>query len=173
MNKIKNLSYNKIIYKIYYCDICGLINFFKLNEKIIDNFETLMKIHRPKDINFTYTKIINEDIYSHFDYNIQTFYQIIYNPINYDIVTIARINVDNKEKKCGLSMIHTNIKYRNQQFCQKNINLLLKNTKNFKYKYILYVDKDNIPAIKCYKKCNFIITKLLDDKNLYLMENKN
>jgi len=74
--------------------------------------------------------------------------------------------------KCVLTMVHTNEKYRNLKFCQKNINLLIKNMfdnfKNIK-KYILYVDKDNIYAIKCYEKCNFIIIELKKD-NKYLME---
>jgi ribosomal protein S18 acetylase RimI-like enzyme len=36
-------------------------------------------------------------------------------------------------------------------------------------KFALYVDKENIPAIKCYEKCGFEIKELVKDK-AYLME---
>lgn len=172
MNITKTFSHNKIKYKFIFCDICGLINFFKLNQKFIINFENLVKNHRPDDINFTYTKIIDEDIRNSSQNKTKIFYQLIYNYVNFDIITLARIHILPKDKKCKLSMVHTNIKYRNQKFCQKNIILLLSNTKNFQYisKYSLYVLENNIPAIKCYEKCGFNIIEFIKDKNYYLME---
>ena len=68
-------------------------------------------------------------------------------------------------------MVHTNSNYRNLQFCQKNISMFLSNITiiNPINKFALYVDKENIPAIKCYEKCGFEIKELVKDK-AYLME---
>jgi hypothetical protein len=38
MNKIKNFTHNKTKYKYIFCDIHGLIDFFKLDLRIIQNF---------------------------------------------------------------------------------------------------------------------------------------
>ena len=140
------------------------------------NFEKILKSHRPHDIDFTYTKIINEDIQAYLYEKATTFYQIIYNPNTFDFITIGRGIIKNNPDSivCVLSMIHTNSAYRNKKFCQKNISLLIQNinkiTKSID-KYVLSVDKDNIPAIKCYEYCGFQIVKA--HKELYLMELNN
>ena len=119
----KAITNNKIKCKYYFCDIHGLIDFFKINEKLIYSFENIMKIHRPTDTNFVYTKIFNEDIIVYHMYGFVVLYQLIYNPVNFEIITVGRIGI-NKEM-ADFSMVHTNINYRNQKFCQKNINLFI------------------------------------------------
>ena len=114
----KAITNNKIKCKYYFCDIHGLIDFFKINKKLIYSFENIMKIHRPNDINFVYTKIFNEDIIVHHMDGFVVLYQFIYNPTNFEIITVGRIGI-NKEM-ANFSMVHTNINYRNQKFCQKN-----------------------------------------------------
>jgi len=174
MNKIKTFTHKNKKYKYTFCDIYGLIDFFKSNIIFTENFEKLLKAHRPGDIDFKYTKIINEDLQIYWFDKAITYYQIIWNPENLDLVTIARANLlenNNNTKECILSMIHTNFDYRNLQFCQKNISMFLLNIKkiNTINKFVLYVDKDNIPAIKCYEKCGFEIKELVKNK-AYLME---
>ena len=70
MKIIKIITNNKNKYKLYFCDVYGLIDFFKLDKKIIINFEKIMKIHRPNEQNFKYTTIFNEDIISYLTYKI-------------------------------------------------------------------------------------------------------
>jgi hypothetical protein len=132
-----------------------------------------MKVHRPDDINFKYTKIINEDIQSFlFDKSI-TYYQFIYNPENFEIISIARGSILSNpgSKVCMLSMVHTNSIYRNKQFCKKNINFLVQNVNSIQSlnNFCLYVNKDKVSAIKCYEKCGFNIIKLHKSTH-YLME---
>ena len=172
MNKTKTFTHNKSKYKYIFCDIAGLIEFFKLDLRIIPNFESIIKAHRPNDIDFKYTKIINEDIQVYLYEKAITYYQIIYNPENYEFVSISRGMCMNKpdSKICMLSMVHTNSLYRNQKFCQKNINYLIQNVNSIESldKFALYVEKDNVSAIKCYEKCGFV--NISTHKTQYLME---
>lgn len=174
MNEIKTFTHKNKKYKYIFCDIHGLIDFFRSNIIFTENFEKLLKIHRPTDINFKYTKIINEDLQIYWFDKAITYYQFVWNPDNLDLITIGRANLlekNNNTNECVLSMIHTNSDYRNLQFCQKNISMFLSNIKTIHdiKKFTLYVDKDNIPAIKCYEKCGFEIKELVKDK-AYLME---
>jgi hypothetical protein len=178
MNQIKKISHKNKKYKYIFCDINGLINFFKSDILFVTNFEKLLQDSR--DENFKYTEIINENINTYWLEKAQTYYQIIWNPSNLDLITIVRAKVlkkkDNNTKECILSMVNTNIQYRNLQFCQKNISMLKKNLQSINpikpiNKFILYVIKDNIPGIKCYEKCGFTIIELIKNKK-YLMETK-
>lgn len=169
----KIITNNKNKYKLYFCDIYGLIDFFKLDEKIIINFENIMKAHRPNDQNFKYIKIFNEDIMVYHMYKFTVFYQFIFDPKNYEIITMVRIGIDNDKKIVELSMVHTNENYRGKKFCQKNINYFIGNILSCKKfnnikKFSLYVRETNISAIKCYEKCGFVIKS--KDKEHYLME---
>lgn len=146
----------------------------KSDLRVIPSFESILKSHRPNDIGVKYTTIINEDIQVYLYEKATTFYQIIYNPETFDFVTISRGIILNKSnsKVCTLSMVHTNSSYRNQQFCQKNISLLVKNinkTVKSLNKFVLSVEINNIPAVKCYKNCGFVIIKT-QKKIYYLME---
>jgi hypothetical protein len=167
----KSIINNKLKYKYIFCDIYGILDFFKINEKLIYSFENLMKDHRPNDKNYNYTKIFNEDIITYHINGFTFLYQFIYDPQNFEIITIARIGIN--MKSAVFSMVHTNINYRGQKFCQKNINLfinnicLIKKYKNIKI-FSLYVLDTNIPAIKCYETCGFIIKS--NNKQYYLME---
>ena len=177
MNQIKKISHKNKKYKYIFCNIIGLINFFKSDRLFVTNFEKLLQDRR--DENFKYTEIINENIQDYLLNKVQTYYQIIWNPANLDLITIVRAKLskkDNNTKECILSMVETNYQYRNLQFCQKNISMLKKNCQSIKpikpiNKFILYVIKDNIPAIKCYEKCGFKIIELIKNKK-YLMETK-
>ena len=169
----KTVVNNKNEYVLYFCDIHGLIDFFKLNEIFISNFENIMKVHRPVDKNFKYTKIFNEDIIMYQLEKITILYQIIINPENFDIITIGRIGIKNDKNNGEFSMIHTNEKYRGQQFCKLNISNFIKNVISYEKfntlkKISLHVRKTNIPALKCYENNGFIIVS--DDKEHYLME---
>jgi RimJ/RimL family protein N-acetyltransferase len=169
----KTITNDKKKYKLYFCDVYGLVDFFKLDEKIISNFENIMKAHRPIDQNFKYTKIFNEDIMVHHKYKFTVWCQFIYDPKNYEIMTMGRIGIDDKKKIVELSMIHTNENYRGQKFCQKNINNFIGNILSCKNytgikKFSLDVRETNIPAIKCYEKCGFVIKS--KDKEHYQME---
>ena len=169
----KTITNNKNKYKVYFCDVYGLIDFFKINEKIINNFENIMKAHRPNDQNYKFSKIFNEDIMTFHMVGFTILYQFIYNPKNFEIITIARIGIN--KGLAEFSMVHTNINYRGQKFCQKNINLFMNNIitiKNYKgiKKFSLDVRITNIPAIKCYETCGFVIQS--NDKDHYLMEKK-
>ena len=123
----KTITNNKKKYKLYFCDIYGLIDFFKLDQKIIINFESIMMTHRPNDQNFKYTKIFNEDIIVYHMYKFTVLYQFIFDPKNYEIITMVRIGIDVNKKIVELSIVHTNEKYRGQKFCQTNINYFVKN----------------------------------------------
>lgn len=170
---IKSIINNKNKYKLFFCDIYGLIDFFKINEKIINNFEIILKAHRQNDIDCKYIKIFNEDIMIHHMYKLTIYYQFIYNQKNFEIITMARIGIDNIKKYGEFSMVHTNHIYRGQKFCQKNINLFMNNILSFKNnnqikKFSLYVRQTNIPAIKCYESCGFEIKS--KEKEYFLME---
>ncbi len=166
----KSFTHNKKKYNYIFADIHGLIEFFKLDLRIIPNFENLLKAHRPNDVDIKYTKIINEDIYAYLYEKVTTYYQIIYNSKTWDIITIARGNVLYDSGVCMFSMIHTNSSYRNQKFCQKNINLFICNLKSMSVKkFSLYVEIDNVAAVKCYENCGFKIIKVHKEK-YYLME---
>lgn len=167
----KTISNNKLKYKVYFCDIYGLIDFFKINEKLIHSFENIMKAHRPNDKEYKYTKIFNEDIMTYHMFGFNILYQFIYDSKNYEIITVARIGI-NKEL-AEFSMVHTNFNYRGKKFCQKNMNLFMDNiikTKNYNKikKFSLYVRNSNIPAIKCYEACGFV--KKSHEKDHLLME---
>lgn len=182
MNITKILTHNKTKYKYIFCNIHGLIDFFKKDFKIIANFESIMKDHRPHDQDFKYTKILHEDIQSVLYENTTTYYQFIYDPRTLEFITIIRGMILDTliSLVCMISMVHTNSAYRNQKFCQKNIKLFMSNVNstisNKKSdqieKFCLYVDKDNVSAIKCYEKCSFKIIKLHKEK-YYLMERNN
>ncbi len=166
----KSFTHNKNKYKYIFGDIHGLIDFFKLDIRIIPNFENLLKAHRPNDVDFKYTKIINEDIDAYLYQKVTTYYQIIYDPKTWNLITIARGNILPESNVCMFSMIHTNSSYRNQKFCQKNINLFICNLKSISInKFALYVEIDNTPAVKCYENCGFKIIKVHKEK-YYLME---
>lgn len=176
MNQIKKISHKNKKYKYIFCDIIGLINFFKSDKLFVTNFEKLLQDRR--DENFKYTEIINENIKDYWLDKTQTYYQIIWNPANLDLITVVRAKLLKKDNtnQFILSMVETNIQYRNLQFCQKNISMLKKNLQSINpikpiNKFILYVIKDNIPAIKCYEKCGFTIIELIKNKK-YLMETK-
>ncbi len=169
----KAITNNKIKYKYYFCDISGLIEFFKLNENLIYNFEDMLRNHRPNDKDIKYTKIINENIMDYHINNFETFYQFVYEPKTFEIITMSRISI--KKDLAVISMVNTNVKYRGKKFCQKNMTIFLSNIanifkgKNLVKKFSLYVDKTNIPAIKCYEKCGFEIIKTVKNDH-YLME---
>ena len=67
MNQIKTLTHQNKKYKYIFCDIHGLINFFRSDILLMENFEKLLKVHRPGDIEFKYTKILNEDLQNYYD----------------------------------------------------------------------------------------------------------
>ena len=70
-----------------------------------------------------------------------------------------------------INMVHTNVKYRLQGFCNHNIKLLLELTSKLVNKITLEVLQENNSAIKCYENNGFkIIKKIIDKKeNLYDM----
>lgn len=162
---------NKNDYDVFFCDACGLIDFFKIDERTIHSFENIMNAHRPKDKDYKYIKIFNEDIMTFHLAGFTILYQFIYNPETYEIITVSRISINNKLAE--FSMVHTNSNYRGQKFCQKNINLFIDNVLSLEEyqdikKFSLYVRITNIPAIKCYESCGFV--NISTDKEHHLME---
>jgi predicted GNAT family acetyltransferase len=83
-------------------------------------------------------------------------YLIIHN--NLEVISSSRLEFT---KKYGLiTAVFTNTKYRGLGFATKNISKIIKMAKKLKLKQlILHVDSSNVPAIKCYKKSGFEITK--------------
>ncbi len=166
----KTFTHNKTKYKYVFGDIHGLIEFFKQDLRIIPNFELILQAHRPNSVNIKYTNIINEDIYTYLFDKAISYYQIIYEPESLEIISMIRGTVLSDSNVCMSSMVHTNSKYRNKKFCQKNINLFVSNLNNISIdKFALYVDIDNVSAVKCYEKCGFKIIKVHKEKQ-YLME---
>lgn len=169
------ITNNNHKYILFFCDIYGLIDFFKIDPKITSSFENLMKTHRS-DENYKYSKIFQEDISMYQLYKINVLYQFIYNPDNYEVITVGRVIIENGE--CEFEMIHTNQKYRGLKFCQTNMKCFMKNIlkipKNTIGKFVLTVRKTNTPAIKCYENCGFVInqspTNEKFSKEHYLME---
>lgn len=176
MIKTFSIQNNNQNYVLFFCDVYGLIDFFKIDPKIISSFENLMKIHRT-DENYKYSKIFQEDISMYQLHKLNLLYQFIYNPDNYEVITVGRVIVETNE--CEFGMIHTNQNYRGLKFCQTNIKWFMKNIlkiqKNTIRKFVLTVRKTNTPAIKCYENCGFIINPTPTDdkfsKEHYLMEN--
>ncbi len=170
MLSTKTFTHNKHKFKYIFGDIHGLIEFFKSDQRLIPNFESLLKAHRPNDSNIKYTKIIHEDIDAYLYQKATTYYQIIYEPDNCDIITIARGTILPDTNLCYFSMVHTNSSYRNQKFCQKNISLFVCNLNSIDiHEFGLYVEINNPSAVKCYENSGFQIINT-HKETLYLMK---
>ena len=137
-----------------YCDVQYLINIFKEHKILFDNYNELLKMHRPQDTTVDFFKVIREEVTKYHVNGSLTYYQLIYDPENFDVICILRCIV-NTEHESYINMVHTNVLYRNMKYCQKSLSLFMKYVQP---KIVsLYVDKTNIPAIKCYESVGFII----------------
>lgn len=77
----------------------------------------------------------------------------------YDILKVKR------NKYCFLSIVLINSKYRGKHLCTKMINNFVNKEKR---NIVLKVLKTNIPAIKCYEKCNFKKIGKIGDSYIYI-----
>jgi predicted GNAT family N-acyltransferase len=140
-----------------------LNKFFLKNDKLKNKYNEI--ITKYKGLEFNYLNLKKEDII----YINETKYSEIIIDIYYyfmsnkeDIISIARIqiNKNNNIIEGLINMVYVNENYRGNKICQKTINHLMeltnKKVKKIKF-YKLIVYKDNIPAVKCYKACNFSV----------------
>ena len=168
-NKFKNIINKTKKYKLIFCDTPALLLFLKYNKNYKKSLIEIMKIHRDKDFEIVDFVIEN---YLYEEKGKKVKYLIIYN--NKEIVSISRIIYD--EKIGYINAVHTNIKFRRKKLCQRNIKKLITLTNNLCNIKIfeLEVDIDNIPAIKCYKRCGFKIVKKYNNKfgKYYIMIKK-
>jgi hypothetical protein len=144
----KKIIHNK---KKYYYFLLLKKNFFEMlkNKKILKSFMSIMRKSRGKYFKLKHLEHKkNKNIYS-----------LIINDEMTDIITISILN------KNKIENVYTNLKYRRQGFCKKNLKKLIKYT-NYKFLY-LYVDIHNLHAISCYEVFGFIIIK--KDNNTYKM----
>jgi hypothetical protein len=119
------------------------------NKKILKSFMQLMRYSRGTYFKLEHLKYQNKNI----------IYSLIINDKMTDIITMSVIN------KNKIENVYTNVKYRAQGFCKKNLKKLILYT-NYTFLY-LYVDIHNLYAINCYKKSGFIIIN--KNNNIYKM----
>ena len=151
-------------YNYIYCNTMGLLYFLRDNCVYKKSFLNLLH---------TYNNTKNRDIFylviDEYRMNLKnnTYkYLLIYNAN--DIISSSRVYYN----KIGIiELAYTNKKYRNNQFCQKNIKKIMKLTnKKFKInKFELNVDVYKLSAIKCYKNCGFIV-KSTTKQNEFIMQ---
>ena len=145
---------NKIKYYFILLNITNFVEFVQ-NKNIRISLEKLIAIHRSLN-KFKIITLIDE-AFQDIEKNKKTYYFFIYK--DSEIITSCRLIV-NTTNEAYINMVHTNINYRKQNFCKKNIIKLIKLTKNIIKQYVLHVDENNISAIKCYKSVGFNISKI-------------
>ena len=150
----------------------------KENNVIKDNLEKLII---KNNNNFTLINLVNNDINKYYFDESTYYYQFIYNTNNLDIIAFLRMNINIKKKILNkvafIDMIITNDKYsnKNNNFCQKNISLLINNTQKYKdiHKYQLFIDMIDHTLIYCCEKNGFHKKKFIKNSNIYEMEKIN
>lgn len=156
--KINNIKYD---YKLF--DTNELIEMIRKKLKFIESLEKTIQNYRNNK-KFVITDLIREYINS--EPKSLTKYSIIYKKN----IIISTCRFFYTKNKCYLSLIYTHPDYRGQKICYNHIKKIINLYKDTIKKYDLHVDKDNIPAIKCYENLNFKIIKSYDDS--YLMQLK-
>lgn len=150
--KSGTLINNKIKYNYILLDLYQFIKWIKNNKIIRQSIEHLISIHRNEN-NFKIINLISEAFNEKNTSN--TYYFFIYK--GNEIITSCRIIINNKNI-AYINMVHTNIKYRNQGFCKKNLSKLLQLVEC--NKFVLDVDKNNKHAINCYMSIGFLFDKV-------------
>ena len=157
--KFYDITIKKIKYNFIFCDTFRLLVFLRWNINYEKSLTKIMKLHRSKHFNIL-DFVIENYLYNEKNKKVQ--YLIIFN--DNEILSISRLIF--KNKLGYINAVHTNIDFRRKKLCFRNITKLIKlGNKLFDInKFELDVDVDNIPAIKCYKKCGFKIYKKTIDK---------
>lgn len=146
---------NKIKYSYILLNISNFVKWAQ-HKDIRTSFEKLMLIHHNYLYKFKIITLIDE-AFEDLDKNKQTYYFFIYK--DYEIITSCRLIVD-KNNDAYINMVHTNINYRKQNFCKKNMTKVIQLTKNIIKKYVLHVDENNVGAVQCYKSVGFNVSKI-------------
>jgi ribosomal protein S18 acetylase RimI-like enzyme len=148
-------------YKIIFCDTYGLLVFVKnkKNSSYKKSLIDIMKLHRRG--RFEILDFVMENYFSEAE-DKKVKYLLIYN--DEEVLSISRIIYG--DKTGYINAVHTNKKFRKKKLCQNNLKKMIELTnKHFGIKkYILDVDSNNKPAIKCYKKIGFEIVEKIEDK---------
>ena len=155
----KKFKHNNKEYNWLYCDTYDLLKWVKEYSKYEKSLMKLMTDQRDRD--FKIIDFVIED-YEQINRGKRNYYFFIFN--DKELIAISRITIDNKHG--SISAVHTNTKFRNQGFCKKILNKLMKESKS-KHKirtFQIGVDTNNIPAIKCYTNVGFKIKKSIKDK---------
>ena len=156
-----------------YCDTFGLLVFCKSKPIIRESLRNIMTVHRTRADKFELLDFVIEESISKKDRKMKAMYMLIFS--DDEIIGLSRIMYNKKKSEGIISTVHTNEKYRGKKICQVNIKKLVKLTnKKFKIKnFFLSVDVNNMPAIKCYEKCGFIIYDTLSNDlgNYHKMQN--
>ena len=153
--KVNNKKYDYTLIDPY-----QLIEFIRKKSKFILSLEKTIKIYRNEP-NFIITNLVMEYINS--DADTQTKYSIIHKTNT--IISTCRLIYG---KNTGyINLVYTNPDYRGLKMCQNHIKHLIDLHKDSIKTYELHVDKDNIPAIKCYENIGFEIIHSV--KGDYLM----
>ena len=158
--KINNIKYD---YKLF--DTNELIEMIRKKLKFIESLEKTIQNYRNNK-KFVITDLIREYINS--EPKSLTKYSIIYKKN----IIISTCRFFYTKIYCYFSLVYTHPDYRGQKICYNHIKKIINLYKDTIKIYYLYVDKDNIPAIKCYENLNFKIIKSYDDRNEYVMQLK-
>ena len=149
------ITNNKIKYKYLLLNFSNFVKLIQTNKYIQISIEKILSDHRNEN-DFNIITLINE-AYIEEKNNKKTYYFFIYK--DNEIITSCRLIVDNKNN-AYINMVHTNINYRGQGLCKKNISKLIQLTNDKIKKYILDVNKKNINAINCYLSIGFTFSKI-------------
>jgi len=159
--------------------ICLYKDLNKLNLELIKSIEDLVSIHRKDPNNsdyiyvFTMSKFFSELKYS----NSNEYNKIINNSkISYiidegKVIAICRGVYKPYKNSVYISMVHVSESYRGKGLCNQVVNNLIKSYNGINY-FDLEVDKNNIPALKCYLKLGFKIEDEKEEGYVYYMIKK-
>lgn len=143
--------------------ICKAAN----DKHVRDEFEEILNDHRNSH-NGTILNIVDEYFESKKS-NPNSETNIIYLTYENKIIAIGRIIY---ELKGYINMINVNKNMRGNKICNFLIEKIIKMTKKYYNinEYLLHVEKNNIPAIKCYESIGFKITRSNNEYNEFVME---
>ena len=171
----KSININNTKYSYILTNIYDFIHFIKNNKNILENIEKLIQKE------FCY--LINNNINNYFIDKSTYYYQFIFNPSNFEVISFLRLKVNNKSKIGFIDMINTidsnnNNKNKNKEsICKKSMSLLIlnMNTNDSKYiqKYKLITNMYNEFLIKCSQNIGFYKKKFIKSNEKYEMEKIN
>ena len=154
--------------------ICLYKDLHKLNLELIKSIEDLVSIHRnnPKYLPYVFTmsKFFSELKYSNSnEYNkIINNSKISYIIDNGKVIAICRGVYKPYKNSVYISMVHVSESYRGKGLCNQVLGNLIKSYKGINY-FDLEVEKNNVPAVKCYSKLGFKIEEEKEEEKVYYM----